>query len=190
MTTATSSPAAPSTGLTSGAAPAGTRLVAVVTWGSRAITTIAFLACAFVAVGALSGRWSLLSVTTGSMEPAIPTGAGVVVVPTPIEDVEAGDIIAFGAPGSDVLTVHRVAAVGEADGVPTFQTKGDANPVRDPWVVRVNDDTVPRVVSVSPDLGALTSLLGDRVTRLGIAGLGAVLVLVAGLQTIWSRRAP
>lgn len=151
---------------------------------------LAFLACAFVTAGTLSGRWSLLSVPTGSMEPAIPAGAGVVVVPTDVEEVVVGDIIVFSAPETDTPTVHRVAEVHELDGDPVFRTKGDANPVQDPWELKIEQDHVGRVVSVSPSLGAFTQFAGERVVRLGAAGLGAVMVLFAGLRAIWSKEHP
>lgn len=157
-------------------------------WGSRVVTIVLLLSCAFIVVGSLTGRWRLLSVETGSMEPAVPAGAGVVVVPTSVDDVRVGDVIAFGAPESGVPTVHRVAAVEAGEEGPLFRTRGDANPVPDPWVLSVDGGVVQRVVSVSPDLGAFTSLMGDRIVRLELAGLGGVLVLVAGLQAIWSRR--
>jgi len=176
--------------LTLGALPRGTGavLLRVWRWSSGAVVVVMFLACAFVALGTLSGRWALLSVPTGSMEPTIPTGSGIVVVPTPVARVGVGDIIVFRAPTTNVLTVHRVQAVERHGGAPVFQTQGDANPVRDPWQLKVDGNEVDRVVSVSPRLGSFTSVLGDRVVRLGAAGLGAIMVLAAGLRAIWTRR--
>ena len=162
----------------------------VVRVASGAMVALTFVACAFVTVGTLTGRWTLLSVPTGSMEPAIPTGAGVVVVPTEVDEVAVGDIIVFRAPETQALTVHRVAGIETLDDSPVFRTKGDANPVQDPWELKVDEAHVGRVISVSPSLGAFTEVAGDRVVRLGAAGLGAVMVLFAGLRAIWSKEHP
>jgi signal peptidase len=178
--------------LTLGPLPRGT--AAALARAGRGVSTVVvvvmFLACAFISVGTLTGHWALLSVPTASMEPTIPAGAGIVVVPTSVREVAVGDIIVFRAPETNVLTVHRVKAIERKAGAPVFQTQGDANPVRDPWEVKVDGPTVDRVVSVSPSLGAFTSILGDRVVRLGAAGLGAIMVLAAGLGAIWGARPP
>ncbi len=46
---------------------------------------------------------------------------------SPSTDVEVGDVIVFAAPETDVMTVHRIVAIDQQDGSPTFTTKGDAN---------------------------------------------------------------
>ncbi len=48
--------------------------------------------------------------------------------------IEIDDIIAFHSPYNwDTVLIHRVVERIETTGEIIFRTKGDANPVRDPW---------------------------------------------------------
>jgi signal peptidase len=74
----------------------------------------------------------ILSVMSGSMEPAIHVGS--VVVVKPIAEYKVGDIITFKAydknsksKDKSVNITHRIYEVGESDGQVTFIVKGDAN---------------------------------------------------------------
>ena len=80
------------------------------------LMSAAALCCILLAAGALTGGWSVLTVPTGSMEPTIPVGAAVVVRPVPTDRVEVGDVIVFHAPGTGMLTVHRVVERSERNG--------------------------------------------------------------------------
>ena len=79
--------------------------------------------------------YSLLRISTGSMEPAIPTGTYILVKQTAAEEIHEGDIISFYS--SDPLIqgmpyTHRVYGAPRqgADGI-SFTTKGDANMIPD-----------------------------------------------------------
>ncbi len=91
---------------------------------------------AFVGYWAVTGgRW--LIVRTPSMGTAAPVGTLLWVEPVATRDIGVGDIISFHPPGRDNVTFsHRVDAIA-LDG--TITTKGDANPVADPWQLHGSD---------------------------------------------------
>lgn len=69
------------------------------------------------------------SVVSGSMEPEIKTGSMAITLAQ--QSYENGDIILYWSPYLGEYILHRVIGV-TADG---YLTKGDANQVKDPWIV-------------------------------------------------------
>ena len=71
------------------------------------------------------------------MEPTVRKGSVVIARRVAPHTIAAGDIITFRRtqdPG--VAVTHRVIDVREVDGVPVFETKGDANETADPEAVQ------------------------------------------------------
>ncbi len=78
--------------------------------------------------------YKVLSVLSGSMEPAIKTGDAIIVEPLKPEHVIAeGDVITFRAPDApDMLITHRVIGIVLVNGEPAaYVTKGDNNDAPD-----------------------------------------------------------
>ena len=73
----------------------------------------------------VTGNYKILIVQSGSMEPAIKTGA--VVVVKPIDNYQINDIITFTGGKSDRSTTHRIVGEEIENGKTYFTTKGDAN---------------------------------------------------------------
>lgn len=91
--------------------------------------------------------------------------------------IEIGEIIIFHNPNHfDQLIVHRVTDHVVVNDQLYFRTKGDNNPVADPWYVPV--DYVVASVSVDiPYLGQMLILIYNPVVRVTIAGLAFVFIL-------------
>ncbi len=130
-----------------------------------AFAAIAYGLIGFAALVAIAGRtggiggYRMYAVATGSMEPALPVGSLLLVRTVPIETIRAGDVVTFQEPGRPGVTVtHRVAAVGPSG---ALRTKGDANPVADPWQV---DGTgiSGRVVGHMAKAGTVITLLSSK----------------------------
>ena len=86
----------------------------------------------------IPGNYKVLVVLSGSMEPAIHTGA--VVVVKPASEYNIGDIITFGESGKNKTPVtHRINNISLLDGQPVFTTKGDANSDPDSAQIGLND---------------------------------------------------
>lgn len=79
--------------------------------------------------------WRVDLVSTGSMEPRIETGSLLVIRPVDPEEIVIGDVITFWQSGLDTpLVTHRVIDSGHNSPL-WFQTKGDANPFPDTFIV-------------------------------------------------------
>ena len=79
-----------------------------------------------VSVLPITGNYKIMTVISGSMEPAIKMGSLVVVKPT--ADYKIGDVITFGPVSkTKAPTSHRIFDIKIVDGKPIYITKGDAN---------------------------------------------------------------
>ena len=95
------------------------------------------------------------------------------------------DVITYRPPpgaGPSGLVTHRIVAV-EADG--RFRTKGDANPVVDPWTFRLTGERQARVVAGVPYAGHALAALSDRRVRILLVGIPAALIAVVTLAGLW-----
>ena len=74
----------------------------------------------------IPGNYRVLTVLSGSMEPAIHVGS--IVVIRPAKDYKIGDVITFGEIGqAKVPTTHRISGIKTEGGQLVYITKGDAN---------------------------------------------------------------
>lgn len=154
-------------------------------------TTVVFTVCllAALALAALvairSDRVRCLRVLTGSMNPTVATGSLVVGTRVTATGVRVGDIVMFAppppyrAPGGAPIA-HRILQVASRHGDRYLTTKGDANPVADPWLIDANRTTLYRVQWHSAAAG---TVLGDA-HKWGPASAAALLVVPAWLAGI------
>lgn len=96
-------------------------------------------------------------IVSGSMEPAVPVGSLVLYETVAADELRSGDVISFERPDGDhAITTHRIVAVEERDGTRVFQTKGDNNPIADPWLIRYDAQQEPkRMIASIPYVGHL-----------------------------------
>ena len=66
-----------------------------------------------------------------------------------------------------------------------FRTKGDANPVKDPWTFTLSRPTQARVVFHVPYVGFALAALADRKLRMVLIGVPALLVALSVLAGLW-----
>lgn len=137
--------------------------------------------------------WVPLTVLSGSMDPAIPTGSQVVVRPVgsaeDVARVAIGDVITFlPRPDDPTPVTHRVVAVGSgADGKPSFTTKGDAN--RDPDAAAVTALQLRGVVMYHvPAAGYLATAVDPDQKRIVVLAGGVALAGYAAWQLIQASR--
>ena len=151
----------------------------------RHACTVVVVVCAVLlavtAAGAVTGRWRVVPVLSGSMEPALPAGSAAVAVPAAAASVEAGDIIVFHAPIADrPALIHRVTEVVEGGVRPVVRTGGDASARPDPWTARLEGPVVWKVRRVLPGAGYVAVAAQDRSVRMAIAAaVGAVASVLA-----------
>jgi signal peptidase I len=149
----------------------------------------------------LLSRWgvNLFAVTSGSMEPKIPTGAIVSVMKIPPEEVKEQDIITYQKKGPNdskpTVVTHRVVKVTKQEDertiktsegkeekktvvLYTFKTKGDANSSEDAYDVSAGE-VIGRYQWHVPYLGYVTSFAQTQ------WGFLLLVVLPAALLIMW-----
>ncbi|UXM91514.1 signal peptidase I [Paenarthrobacter sp. JL.01a] len=143
----------------------------------------------FLAIGPRVLGYQTSTMLTGSMSPLINPGDVVVTVPTPIQDVKAGDIITYHIPVEDQrVETHRIVEITTtADGGVAVQTKGDANNGLDPWIATLQGKTVDKQVATIPYVGnAIRALREPMVLNTLMYGAPALLV-IGMLASIWTK---
>lgn len=104
-----------------------------------------------VSVLPIPGNYKVLTVISGSMDPAIKMGS--VVIVKPMDDYKIGEVITFG-PWSKTKapTTHRILDIKVVNGEPVYITKGDANNAPDSREIQ-KKDIVGRVLFDVPFAG-------------------------------------
>ncbi|MCR5456518.1 MAG: signal peptidase I [Clostridiales bacterium] len=122
--------------------------------------------------------YSVLRISSGSMETTLPTGSYIVVKKTDPKDVKVGDIITFYSDDPTIYgmpNTHRVIGIktGE-DGKLIFQTKGDNNLVEDKY-----PPSEDALIGVFQTRLALVSVLSGA-----FGGNGTVVVIILAAVAI------
>jgi signal peptidase len=154
------------------------------------ISGVSILLLVVAGIVALSGKTNVLggyhiySVLTGSMEPTIPVQSLLLVKKIDPKVIAINDVITFEKPGSvGILVTHRVITVDHpSETTINFQTKGDANPIPDSWIV--TPDRIRGVVKYHvPRVGAFVTLLN---TKLGILLFVLLPILLLAYEDIYT----
>ena len=157
---------------------------------ASAILLLAVSVVAVLGFGLGTGRVRAVPILSGSMRPLIQPGDVAVLTPTSAELVRKGDVIIFQPPtGHEDLVMHRVLRVESDAGLPTVTTKGDANPTKDPWKARIEDDVVWKYSARVPYVGHLALWARAPVVRFGSVLVAVIIVMFVVMRAIW-RTAP
>jgi signal peptidase I len=153
-----------------------------------AVSVMAIMAMTAVAAGVFVFHVGFQPVLSGSMRPAFSPGSVVLTRPIPVADVRPGDVIMFTPPGETSSFTHRVTSVSGPAEHPIITTKGDANPVADPWKARLVNTQVPKVVGSVPKVGRLIVALHGHGSRLILLALGGLTFCIVGTRSILGPR--
>lgn len=162
------------------------RVLTLLTWALAALATA--LLVVLIVIPRLTG-WVPLTVLSGSMEPAIPTGSMVAVEriegEADLERIDVGDVITFmPRPQDPTLVTHRVISQGAlADGGTVFVTQGDANQSPDPAPVDARQIR-GKVRYHVPYAGYLSDVLNTGQKRTGVVIVAGVLFVYAARQAL------
>jgi signal peptidase len=159
----------------------------VIRVGTTLLLAAGLLLGALMVLPALAG-YQRYVIVSGSMTGTYDRGSVVFdrVVPTP--ELETGDVITYRPPagsGIDHLITHRIHAITVHRGVRVYRTKGDANPVADPWTFTLPNRTQAVVRFHVPYAGFPIAALSDRRLRMLVVGLPALLIAVSSLASLW-----
>lgn len=149
-----------------------------------------FALAACVLLPALLG-YQRYVITSGSMTGTYDRGSIVYAEEVPTASLRVGDVITSRPPrpaGASGLVTHRIVWIGrDESGARAFRTKGDANPVPDPWRFTLDRPTQARAAFHVPYLGYALAALAIRPVRMLAIGLPALLIALAVLARLWSQ---
>ncbi len=131
------------------------------------------------------GRYRVLVVMSGSMEPTIKTGS--VILISRQADYQLGDIITFTHSNdnrTDLTTTHRIVSIDNSLSPAVYQTKGDANKAPD-----ITPTAAPqiqgRVRVIIPYLGYLIAGFRRTLAFILLISLAAGLIIIGEIKKIW-----
>jgi signal peptidase len=131
-----------------------------------------------------TGLYATYTVMSDSMQPAIPIGSVVIVMPADPEKLAVGDVISYTSAQAPYPTLtHRIQGISrEPDGRLAFRTKGDYNLVEDQFQVHYAGKAGLVVASI-PAIGFLVVPLTSAISRVALG------LLLAGLigHFLWVR---
>lgn len=132
----------------------------------------------------IPGNIQIKIVQSGSMEPAIKTGA--IVIVKPASDYHIGDVVTFGKDTkTKVPTTHRIVADRVVSGQFLFTTKGDANEDNDPQEIS-SKDIIGKVLFSVPYVGFLLDFARKPWGFALLIGLPAGIVIIDEGVKIWN----
>lgn len=136
-----------------------------------------------VSILPITGNYKVLTVISGSMEPAIKMGS--VVVVRPVDDYKIGDVITFGPYSkTKAPTTHRIYDIKVVEGQPIYITKGDVNNAPDAREVQ-KKDVLGKVLFSVPYLGFAVDFAKKPVGFVLIIAVPAALIIFDELKKIY-----
>lgn len=166
------------------------RLVTAARRTAGLLAGLAVLASLSFAVATHVLHYQPVAVYSGSMAPRMPVGSLVLERVVPAARVHVGDVITFADPFDHTRVVtHRIVRILPTRVGPGYRTKGDANPTRDPWTLKL-PPRVPHAVATVPYAGYALVYAQTREVRAALIALAALTTLVALLRRIWLPRPP
>ncbi len=125
--------------------------------------------------------YSAFRVTTGSMEPTLPTNTLIVVHHVDPDEVQADDVISFYSSDPSLqgaVNTHRVTQVTtDANGEFIFTTKGDANPVEDRYPVK-GSQLIGVMVFASYFLGTITRIVSNPIVFIPLILIPLIIIVI------------
>jgi signal peptidase I len=147
-----------------------------------AITAVVLL----TGVGLLAMGYRVSPVLSASMTPTYRAGDAIVTKPVPAHSLRPGMIPVIVPPGEAVPYAHRITSASASQSAVVVTTKGDANPVADPWHARIDARRVPVVVATVPALGRVLVWIHGRAIRAVLLALLGLLVTGVGTRMFTS----
>lgn len=134
--------------------------------------------CSFIPNSCLAAH----GIPPGSDESeTIPVGSLVVSHKVDPRRLGVGDVISFEKPiGAKGIDTHRIVAIKNDKGKRLYQTKGDSNPVVDPWVITFEPGTTAHRMAFSlPYAGNALLFARSPLGRLSLIGYVCLILLLS-----------
>ena len=124
----------------------------------------------------ITGNIEIKIVKSGSMEPSIPVGSVVVVMPR--ESYAVGEVVTFGRDTArEIPTTHRIIGERVERGQTYYQTKGDANEEQDPREIAASE-VIGKVLLHVPYMGYVLDFARQPLGFALLIGLPAAMIIL------------
>jgi signal peptidase len=124
-------------------------------------------------------------VLSRSMGDALPVGSVAISVRAPTSSLAKGDVVQLALPDEQsVEYVHRIDEIHPTPQGISVRTKGDANPMRDPWVPVIVSPDTPKVIGYIPALGYVHNWTNQYWMRYLILALVISLLLLVAYRLV------
>ncbi len=133
-----------------------------------------------------------MAMSTGSMTKTIPVGSLIVDRTVPPSSLRVGDVISFRKPlGAAGIATHRIIEIQRSNGHVAYRTKGDSNPVADPWAIVYRQHMqAHRMIWHVPYLGYLLLFARSRLGIIVLIGYICFSLAATALKVIAQWSAP
>ena len=135
-----------------------------------------------VSVLPITGNFKVMTVLSGSMEPAIKTG-GIVVV-KPVDDYKIDDVITFQVAKDKDSVTHRIVDMEVIEGNVSYITQGDANNAPDQQKVQPRE-IIGKVLFDLPYLGYVVEAAKKPLGFILIIVVPAIVIIYDEFRKIW-----
>lgn len=154
-----------------------------------AVAVVVLAACA-TAIGAVaSGNWQVRPVLSGSMRPVFPIGGVLITQRVPTSSLRVGDVAVLHPPGNPGITyIHRIVWIEHRGSQTLVRTKGDANPIADPWTARIDGPVAYEGRYVLPYVGYAAVWIHSPAGRRVLLALAGAAFGLCGWSLRRSRR--
>jgi signal peptidase I len=153
---------------------------------SVGLTAVAVILLLGLTVAPVALGYKTYVVLSGSMEPAIHTGAVIMARPVSPASLQLGDVIVYNRTDVNETVTHRIVEKhDDSSGKPTFVTKGDANSSPDSWTVQYSGNTAGRVRLSIPYVGYVNHALESPQGRMLFVVVPVLVLSIMWLVQIW-----
>lgn len=151
------------------------KILGKITYGLFVTLLVGVAALLLVTLLPITGNVEIKIVKSGSMEPTIPTGSIVVVMPG--KTYHVGDVITFGKDTkTQIPTTHRIVSVRENVQGNFYTTKGDANEEQDPREVMASE-VIGKVLVHVPYAGYILDFARQPIGFTLLIGVPALMIV-------------
>jgi len=149
---------------------------------SGALLALTAIACLGTAILVTVGHVTTTRVLTGSMAPRLHRGDVLVIKQVSTNDLKVGQVVLLPMPSAGgTLYAHRLVSVTRSDGTVVVRTKGDANPVEDPWTLNIESNKTPVAIATLP-LSAVPIARFDRPLIFGLFFAAVTIFIALGFR--------
>jgi len=145
-----------------------------------------------MSVAVLSGSWQIRPILSGSMRPGFAIGGVAITQTIPTSQLKVGDVAVFHPPFLKNTTyIHRIISIKKSGDQYIIRTKGDDNPIADPWLLRVTSKNAYVARFTLPFIGYLAVWVhsyNGRKVLLTIVGVLLIIFMMSMLLDYEKKR--